>query len=122
MTLSVSTPAASSAVLTSEVTVTPVSAGQAARAALAPGQWTTDDFCAYVLEEMTRIHGDQLPSADPRAILAAFCERHRTEDAVRIARAVFERHGGMWQGAPVTIRRFTAAHDEFFAEALLASC
>jgi len=111
--------AARSLMMTGEaLEVIPVSEAQAARAAKDPAQWTPDDLCAYVTEEITRT-GPQLPVAGTRAILAGFWERHGPEKAIRVARAAFEVYHGMWMGAPVSIRRFTQSNDEFFSSRIL---
>jgi hypothetical protein len=104
------------------LTLTPVSAAVAALTEREPASWTAADFCLYVTEEITRIHGPQLPCEEPGRILEAFCMRFGIPDAVRIARAAFEVHAGMWHGAPVTVRRFQAGHDDFFSGPLLTSC
>lgn len=100
--------------------LTPVSPAQAARAARPPESWTAEDVCAYVTEEIGRIHGEQLPGEDPGEVLAGWCERTGIPAAVRAARYVFEVRGGMWRGAPVTLKRFTPGHDSFFSDPIIA--
>ena len=58
---------------------------------------------------------------DALKIMSAFQERHGMTQAVRVARAAFETHGGMWAGAPVTFRRFAASNDLFFSQPIAAS-
>jgi hypothetical protein len=114
-------PVRSSVSPSDSLTITPVTAAQAARAALPPGDWSTGDFCAYVIEEITRIHGPQLPAKGVQAALEGFCERFSVAVAVQVARAAFEVHNGFWEGAPVTWRRFAEGHDSFFARPILAA-
>lgn len=110
----------SSVTVTGTLTVTPVSANQARLAVLDPAAWTPADFRAYVSEEIERLHGPQLPCRRADDILNGFFDRHGPAGAVFISRHVFEVLGGMWMGAPVTVRRFTESNDEFFARAILA--
>jgi hypothetical protein len=80
----------------------------------------TGDVLAYVTASLSSRWGAQLPGPDPEKVIGEFCERFGPDKAMIIARAAFEDHGGLWQGAPVTIRRFTEAHDGFFAIPLLS--
>jgi len=111
--------------LSSSVTLTDVSLAQAARCARTLEAWTSDDVYAYTLEELLRVHGPQLPSLGTdehfRKIMDEFCERFGIPAAARIVRAVFEVYNGMWQGAPLTILRFTPGHDSFFSDQILAA-
>lgn len=102
------------------LTLAPLSPDQAARMARPAGEWTVGDVCAYVTEEMARIHGAQLPGGDPEEILASFCERRGIPQAALIARTAFEIYNGMWYGAPITIKRFTEGHDSFFSDPIVA--
>jgi hypothetical protein len=104
------------------LSVVPVSQEVARLSGLRPASWTTREAWIYITEEIRRLHGPQLPGADARTITDGFCDRFGIENAVRIARAAFEVYGGMWHGAPVTIKRFQAGHDDFFARPLLTSC
>jgi hypothetical protein len=99
--------------------ITPVSAGQAARATKPAHQWSPEDFAAFVTEEIHRACGEQLPCRDAQGILTAFFGRFGAADAVRIAKAAFELYGGFWAQAPVTVRRFADTHDDFFARPIL---
>ena len=107
--------------VTEQVAITAVSPAQAARATKPASQWSPGDFAAFVFEEIHRACGDQLPCRDAEGILAGFFYRWGAERAVRIAKAAFELYGGIWQNAPVTVRRFAATHDEFFARRILAA-
>jgi hypothetical protein len=80
-----------------------------------PGQ-----VASYVTAAIEARWGPQLPGPDPAAVIEGFCERLGAAKAMMIARAAFEAHGGLWRGAPVTIRRFTQGHDDFFAFPLLS--
>lgn len=103
------------------ISAVPVTEAQAARVRRPPEAWSVPDVCAYITEEIIRAHGPQLPARDVRGALEGFCARFSVPVAVRIARAAFEVHGGMWEGAPVTWRRFTEGHDGFFAQPILAA-
>jgi hypothetical protein len=98
-----------------------VSEAQAARVRRRPEDWTVADVCAYILEEVRRVHGPQLPARDVKSVLEGFCARFTVPVAACIARAAFEVYGGMWEGAPVTWRRFSATHDEFFSAPIIAA-
>jgi hypothetical protein len=75
---------------------------------------------AYVTQAITAKWGPQLPGPDPANVIEGFCQRLGATKAMMIAVEVFECHGGMWRGAPVTIRRFAESQDDFFAFPLLA--
>jgi hypothetical protein len=98
-----------------------VTEAQAARVRRPPQDWSIADVCAYIAEEIVRAHGPQLPARDVQSALEGFCARFGIIAAVRIARAAFEVYGGMWEGAPVTWRRFTPGHDLFFARPILTA-
>lgn len=104
---------------TSTLTVTGVSPRVAALAATPAGEWSRADLAYFIGEEIARLHGPQLPNSHADEILAQFWERFG-ERGVSIARRVFEAYQGFWMGAPVTVRRFEAAQDEFFACPLLS--
>ena len=106
--------------VTETVEVTPVSEAQASRAAKPAATWTAQDLLDYVTEEISRT-GQQLPCRDALKIMTAFQARYGTVQAVRVARAAFETHGGMWAGAPVTFRRFAESNDKFFSQPIVAS-
>lgn len=80
--------------------------------------WTADDLSWYVTSEIRQLHGHQLPRAGEGKMVPAFFERFGA-DGVRIARHVFEARRGMWKGAPVTLGRFSASNDDFFARPIL---
>jgi hypothetical protein len=80
----------------------------------------TQEVADYVTASIERQWGPQLPGLDPLTVIGGFCERFGAEKAMMIARSAFECHKGMWQGAPVTIRRFTESQDRFFAFPLLS--
>lgn len=106
--------------ITGSLTVTPVSERVARLAAADPGTWSGEDLLFYIKEESGRLTGPQLPCFNEQSIVRDFLERFGMQ-AVTIARLAFEIHGGMWMGAPVTVRRFSASNDEFFARPLIAA-
>lgn len=115
------TRSSSEASVVGTLTFTEITEAQALRVARHPDEWSVDDLYAYVAEEIIRLNGPQLPCKDTQQTIEGFCSRFTIPVAVRIARAAFEVYGGKWQGAPITWRRFTQGHDEFFATPLLAS-
>lgn len=74
---------------------------------------------AYIDAEIARCSGPQLPCFHAEQIIDGFWERFGADGMV-ICRQAFEAHNGMWHGAPVTVQRFQAHHDQFFAVPLLA--
>jgi hypothetical protein len=116
--MSVTATASTGAMITEAVAVAGVSGRTAALCSQDPASWTPGDLAWYVTEEMTRIHGPQLPQPHESRIIPEFSERFGA-DSVRIARHAFEARRGMWKGAPVTLRRFTPGNDDFFSRAIL---
>jgi len=107
-------PVATSPVTICAVSVTEVSARLAALGSAGPGDWNEDDLAFYIREEIGRLHGPQLPCPGEDRILREFWQRFGS-DGVLIARAAFEAMNGMYMGAPVTVRRFSSGHDDFFS-------
>lgn len=85
-----------------------------------PETVTPDSFPGYVLSEIARTSGPQVPCARAEGILRAFLERFGPDKAMAVCRAAFGLHGGFWRGAPVTPLRFDERQDDFFALPLLA--
>jgi hypothetical protein len=73
---------------------------------------------SHIAAEIARCSGPQLPCFNAGQIIDGFWERFGAAGMV-ICRQAFEVHNGMWQGAPVTLQRFQAHHDPFFAVPLL---
>jgi hypothetical protein len=90
----------------------------AATAELPPERWTRADLARYIIGEIARVNGPQLPVQQTDQIITGFFERYGAM-GVRIARLVFGRYQGMWRGAPVTVRRFDAGQDQYFAAPLI---
>jgi len=78
------------------------------------------EFHDYVIAEITRCCGPQLPHFRAREVTGGFLERFGPGDAMAVCRQAFGPHGGYWRGAPVTVARFGPGHDSFFALPLLA--
>ena len=85
-----------------------------------PQTVTRESFPGYVLTEILRTSGPQVPRGHADGILTAFWDRFGPDKSLLLCAAVFGLHGGFWRGAPVTPLRFDAAQDEFFALPLLA--
>lgn len=80
---------------------------------------TRDSFAGYVLAEILRTCGVQVPVPRAQEILTAFWDRLGPEKAVHAADLAFGRCDGFWRSAPVTPLRFAESQDEFFALPLL---
>jgi hypothetical protein len=80
---------------------------------------TDTSLADYVLAEITRCCGPQLPCPGQDLILAGFADRWG-DQAMDICRQVFGTHNGFWMSAPVTVRRFHHSQDDFFAIPLRA--
>jgi len=80
---------------------------------------TRESLGAFIVSEIARCSGPQLPCYREQKILDGFWERFGP-DAMVICQQVFgPAHEGMWRGAPVTLLRFQPQHDEYFAVPLL---
>jgi hypothetical protein len=77
------------------------------------------DPAGFILGEILRCNGPQLPCYQERSILAGFLERFTADEAALICHQAFGVHGGMWRQAPVTVLRFSGEHDSYFAIPLL---
>jgi hypothetical protein len=80
-----------------------------------------DSFTGYVLAEIRRTAGAQLPCPRAGEILTAFWDRLGPDKALLACSLAFGARGGFWRGAPVTPLRFAESQDDFFALPLLAS-
>lgn len=94
---------------------------QASLLSLSPqgGAITGESLAGHILAEITRTGGPQLPCYRSEEILNGFLGRFSAEEATAICEQAFKAHDGMWRGAPVTVRRFSEANDDFFARPLL---
>jgi hypothetical protein len=86
-----------------------------------PEEWGATDLMEYVRAQIARVHGPQPSSRRDLDVFTGFVERFGSTDAVRIARAAFDVHGGMWMGAPVSAARFAPSSDGCFARRVLAA-
>lgn len=74
----------------------------------------------YVTDEIAKVVG-----VFPRnkfkedAIFTRFVKDWGSKDSARIARYAFEVAGGYWRNAPISVNRFCAASDEYFARPIL---
>jgi hypothetical protein len=89
--------------------------------AVPPEEWGATDLMEYVRSQIRAIHGPQPVSRHDLAVFEGFIERFGSTAAVRVARAAFEAHGGMWMGAPIGTARFGPSSDACFAQRILAS-
>lgn len=103
-------------VVTERVRVTPVSG--AAYLLKEDSQWTWEDLRDYVMGQIEQYHGPQVRHAVKEAsIFKGFLKRHG-DKAVAIARFAFEVQRGMWQRAPISVNRFCAGSDPYFADVI----
>jgi hypothetical protein len=84
-----------------------------------PQTASPQSFPGYVLAEILRTSGPQVPCPRAGEILTAFWDRFGPDKALSVCAAVFGPHRGFWRGAPVTPLRFGESQDEFFALPLL---
>jgi hypothetical protein len=82
---------------------------------------TRESFAEWVLAEILRTAGPQVPYPQAQKIFEAFWDRFGPDKALLACSLAFEVHGGFWRGAPVTPLRFREHQDGFFALPLLAA-
>lgn len=100
-------------VVTEKVHVTPVAG--ASYLLKEDSQWTWEDLRDYVMGQIEQFHGPQLRNPVKEAsIFKGFLKRHGAK-SVGIARFAFEVQRGMWQRAPISVNRFCAGSDPYFA-------
>jgi hypothetical protein len=80
-----------------------------------------DSFPGHVLAEIARTTGPQPRCPGAERILAEYWDRLGPGRALAVCSAAFGEHGGYWQGAPITPRRFLPSHDSYFTEPILAA-
>lgn len=80
---------------------------------------TSEVLAAHVKAEIARTCGTQLPCYREDEILNGFFGRFGPEAGMAVCIQAFTVHGGMWRGAPVTVRRFEENQDPYFATPLL---
>jgi hypothetical protein len=103
-------------VVTEKVHVTPVAG--ASYLLKEDSQWTWEDLRDYVMGQIETFHGPQLRNPVKEAsIFKGFLKRHGAK-AVGIARFAFEQQRGMWQRAPISVNRFCAGSDPYFADVI----
>jgi hypothetical protein len=78
-------------------------------------EWTWEDLRDYVVDSITEVAGPV--DFDPKKANAVFRSFHgRHENAVAIARYVFDILHGLWYSTPVGINNFYKGQDPYFAE------
>jgi hypothetical protein len=92
--------------------------GPAEPSQLPEQEWTRADLARFIHREIARVNGPQLPVLQADEIITGFYARFGF-NGVKIVRYVFGTLGGMWRGAPVTVRRFAPGQDMYFAEPIL---
>lgn len=80
---------------------------------------TSETLAAHIKAEIARTCGSQLPCYRDDEILNGFFDRLGPEAGIAVCEQAFGVHGGMWRGAPVTVRRFAGNQDPYFAIPLL---
>jgi hypothetical protein len=83
-------------------------------------QWRS--LQAYVVDQIIEIHGPffRRDALKESGTFKGFISRWGYENAMAIARAAFEAHGGMWYNSPVRVERFTKGSDPYFAQPIAA--
>lgn len=108
-------------VQTSTMAPVPGSLDSGSKAHLYASEWGWEELRDYVVSEIISRFG-----AFPRnplkesGIFKGFMTRWGTQ-AEPIARAAFDVHGGYWRSAPITVTRFAANCDPYFAAVIAAS-
>jgi hypothetical protein len=76
----------------------------------------------YVIDKIIEIHGPfpRKDAAKEAGIFKGFINRWGYANAMAIARAAFEAHGGMWYNSPIRVERFTKGSDPYFARQVAA--
>jgi hypothetical protein len=82
---------------------------------------TRDSFAEYVLGEILRTAGPQVPCPRAEEILTGFWDRFGPDKALLACSLAFGVHRGIWRSAQITPLRFAEHQDEFFAIPLLAA-
>ena len=82
---------------------------------------TRESFTDYVLGEILRTAGPQVPCLRAGEILTAFWDRLGPDKALLACSLAFGVHRGFWRGAQITPLRFAEHQDEFFVLPLLAA-
>lgn len=80
---------------------------------------TKESLSALIKTKIAEYCGPQLPRRDAGVIIDGFLGRFSAEEVMAIISEAFDCRKGTWRGAPVTVLRFQAGHDEFFALPLL---
>lgn len=81
----------------------------------ATGEWTWEQLRDYTVSQIEQKWGAR--PRDPMkeaGIFKGFISRWGSQ-AETIARIAFEVHGGIWNGAPVSVQRFCKGSDPYFA-------
>lgn len=81
--------------------------------------WDWADLRSYVVTQIEKLHGP-FPREEFKeiGIFKGFRSRHG-KMAGLIAEAAFDVFKGMWKGAPISVQRFCAGSDKYFAEEIL---
>jgi hypothetical protein len=80
---------------------------------------TKESLVALIEAKIAEYCGPQLPRRDAARIIENFVVRFSDAEVMAIISQAFDLHKGIWRGAPVTVLRLQAGHDEFFALPLL---
>jgi hypothetical protein len=84
-------------------------------------EWTWQQLRDYVINQIERTVGVQprQPSFKEEAIFTGFIKRHGARRASQIARHGFEVCRGYWKNAPISVNRFCANSDPYFAAPII---
>jgi hypothetical protein len=86
-----------------------------------PAEWNWEDLRNYVVRQIQTFHGEfPIDQMKLSGIFKGFLRRHGAM-AGPIAVAAFDLHHGRWKGAPISVTRFCAGSDPYFAEPIKRS-
>ena len=81
--------------------------------------WGWSELRDYVVSQIERIHGAFPRDAKKEyGIFNRFMKEHGAS-GVLVAKTAFEVYGGWWNGAPISINRFTRGSDPYFVVPIL---
>jgi hypothetical protein len=87
-------------------------------ASSSPAPGTARALGDFLRGKIAECHGEVVPCHQEDIITEDFLSRHG-EKAWAVVRYAFGPLGGMWNGAPVTVRRLAESQDDFFTRPLM---
>lgn len=107
------------ATVTEKVQVTPRASQSKTHLMKSDEHWGWSELRDYVVEQIEQRHGPFPRDARKEAsIFKRFISTYGAASPI-IARYAFEVADGFWNGAPISVNRFTRGSDEWFADVIL---